>query len=114
MLTKPGKPNGKCDTATLLRGRTYTVRSVKFEKGVPRRVDDETAIGISGKDFLKELEDEADEVPDGEGEVFEKPRFRIDRNVDDPGTYGQTRARLSATREVRTLDRIKPLRRRLG
>ena len=90
---------GKVDTATLIRGRTYTLRSIKFERGVPKVITD--------KAFLEILEDEVDEVPDGEGEVYEKPRFRIDRSVANPEAGGPTVKRLSATREVRKVRRIK-------
>lgn len=92
------KPD-KCNTATLLRGRTYTIRSIKFERGVPKRIDDD--------DFLQILEDEIDEIPDGEGEVYAKPRFLIERDVDDPDRNKKVATRLSATRTVKSGPKVR-------
>lgn len=85
------------NTATLIRGRTYTIRSKKFERDVPEIIDDE--------DFLRELEEEVDEIPDGEGEYYDKPRFLIKRGVPAPEGSGVRRTRLSAEREIKTAPR---------
>jgi hypothetical protein len=77
--------------------------SLRFEHGKPVVIED--------ADILKMLENMYDEIEDGDGEVYEKPRFRIDRGVpmpdgeDDEGKPRiGTRAnpkRLSATRKVK-------------
>lgn len=77
----------RVDTATLIRGQLYTLRhpkstpkdpieSLRFQYGVPVVIDD--------PDILATLEDLEDETIDGEGEMFSKPIFRIDRNVPAP------------------------------
>lgn len=95
----------KVNTATLIRGELYTLRhpkstpdkpldSLRFEYGKPVVIDD--------KDILIELENLHDETTDGDGEVFEKPTFRIDRNVAEPdGGVKRGPKRLSATRTVK-------------
>ena len=77
-------PNRMVTTATLIRGQLYTMRhpdstpqapkdSLRFVAGKPVVIEDKKIVDI--------LENLYDEVTDGEGEVYEKPRFRIDRNV---------------------------------
>jgi hypothetical protein len=106
-------PSKKVNTATLIRGSLYTLRhpnstpqdpkdALRFEYGKPVVIDD--------ADILRKLENMYDEIQDGDGEVYEKPRFRVDRGVPMPtdedesgGGFG-TRAkpkRLSATRKVK-------------
>lgn len=105
-------PTKKVNTATLIRGSLYTLRhpkstpqepkdALRFEYGKPVVIDD--------TDILRKLENMYDEITDGDGEVYEKPRFRVDRGVpmptddDEQPSYG-TRARpkrLSATRKVK-------------
>ncbi len=97
----------KVNTATLIRGQTYTLRhpdnkpqspkeSLRFQRGKPVPIEDSRILSL--------LEDLTEEVRDGEGEVYEKPVFRIDRNVDEPDqAKGPTR--LSATRTVKAKPR---------
>jgi hypothetical protein len=93
----------KANTATLIRGQTYTLRhpdhkpqspkdALRFERGIPVVIEDLRILGI--------LQDMMEEVEDGEGEVYEKPVFRVDRNVDAPEAVGGPK-RLSATRVVK-------------
>lgn len=70
MATKLGS---KRITATLIRGRYYSYKSVKFYKGEPQEVTPE---------FAAELEDLVDEVVDREGELIEKPRFKLNYNAE--------------------------------
>lgn len=74
----------RVNTATLIRGEVYTLRhpkgtakeprdSLRFEYGVP--------VPIADKEILEILENLHDITFDGDGEEFEKPRFRVDRNV---------------------------------
>jgi hypothetical protein len=105
-------PSRKVNTATLIRGSLYTFRhpkstpqdpkdSLRFEYGRPVVIEDQ--------DVLRRLENMYDEITDGDGEVYEKPRFRVDRGVsmpddedDGPGTGTRARpTRLSATRKVK-------------
>lgn len=93
----------KVSTATLIRGQTYTLRhpdnkpsspkdSLRFLRGQPAVIEDTRILAM--------LENLTEEVRDGEGEVYEKPVFRIDRNVDAPDPEkGPTR--LSPTRTVK-------------
>lgn len=103
-------PAKKVTTATLIRGSLYTLRhpdstpqnpqdSLRFERDIPVVIDNPKIVSI--------LENMYDEIADGDGEIYDKPRFRIDRGVpmptDDEDRVG-TRARprrLSATRKVR-------------
>lgn len=79
--------NKRVNTATLIRGEVYTLRhpdntaqspkeSLRFEYGVPVVIDDNRILTI--------LENLIDEVTDGEGEIYEKPRFRVERGVSVP------------------------------
>lgn len=97
----------KVNTATLIRGGVYTLRhpdnkpqspkdSLKFTRNKAEIIEDVKILNMLEK--LKE------EVRDGEGEVYEKPVFRINRNVDAPdgdddGT--PARHRLSSERVVK-------------
>lgn len=106
MATKPGKVN----TATLMRGRSYTQRSKKpinengdmaqrFLRGVPTVVEDE--------EFLSVLESQMDVIIDGEGEQYDKPRFMINRNVDPPeGTAAPRSTRLAPDRKIKKRRRL--------
>jgi len=99
----------KVNTATLIRGELYTVRhpedtpknpkeAFRFKRNVPVVIEDPR--------ILAKLEDEVDETEDGDGEIYEKPRFRIDRGVtapDDETLRGRTR--LSASRSVKSRPR---------
>lgn len=95
----------RVNTATLIRGQLYTLRhpdstpqnpidSLRFERGKP--------IPISEPKILTMLENMVEETEDGEGEVYEKPLFRIDRNVamEDAGNIKKP-TRLSADRSVK-------------
>lgn len=96
-------PLRKVTTVTLIRGQTYTFRhpdnkptspkdSLRFTRGEPVVIEDARIVSI--------LEAMTEEVRDGEGEVYEKPVFRINRNVDAPDEKaGPTR--LSADRTVK-------------
>lgn len=111
MATKSGKVN----TATLKRGRTYTQRSKKpinpsdpdnpiyaqkFERDVP--------VVIETEEFLRALESEMDTLTDGEGEQYEKPRFKIERGVEPPdGAENRPRVtRLSVDRSIKKRKRL--------
>lgn len=102
-------------TATLIRGRVYTLRhpdgtpqnpkeSLRFEKGVPVVIDEPKIAA-----YLEKLHDE---VADGDGESWEKPVFRINRNVPDPreaSTEDEMRPRrVSATRNVKVVGNGRP------
>jgi len=104
----------RVNTATLIRGEVYTLRhpdntakdpkdSLRFEYGVP--------VVIHEKKILDILENLHDLTFDGDGEEFEKPRFRVERNVpapDDTGSNIKRPTRLSADRKVKS----RPVRRR--
>ena len=77
----------RINTATLIRGEVYTLRhpdntaknpvdSLRFEYGVP--------VVVTDKKLLDILENLHDVTTDGDGEEFEKPRFRVDRSVPHP------------------------------
>lgn len=94
----------KANTATLIRGATYTLRhpdhkpqapkdSLRFERGVPVVIEDPRILNI--------LQNMMEEIEDGEGEVYEKPVFRVDRGVDAPDETNKGPKRLSATRVVK-------------
>lgn len=92
---------------TLVRGESYTLRnpkstptaplaSLKFERGIPQYVDDAAV--------LKTLENLADETTDSDGEIYEKPRFLVERNVrraEDAEDAAPRVRRLSPTRTVK-------------
>ena len=102
----------RVNTATLVRGEVYTYRhpdstpqkpidSLRFTYGVP--------VVIEEVKILEILEDLCDETADGEGEIYEKPRFRIDRGVASPVPDNNRRpTRLDSGRSVKK----KPIRRR--
>lgn len=98
------------DTATLVRGKVFAVRipaslqkpgdtlvkPLRFKKGIPVVIDNPAVLDY--------LEDMVDDVPDGDGEIFEKPRFAIERGVEEPednNAYHPRRTRLDAKRSVR-------------
>ncbi len=94
----------RVNTATLIRGAVYTLRhpdstpkepkdSLRFENGVPQI--------IAEKHILEALEDLVDETEDNDGEIFEKPRFKIERNVAAPEDKSPRRTRLDASRPVK-------------
>lgn len=94
----------KVSTATLIRGQTYTLRhpdnkpqspkdSLRFQRNKPVVIEDARTLSL--------LENLTEEVRDGEGEVYEKPVFRIDRNVDAPDEDNTRTTRLSSTRAVK-------------
>lgn len=104
-------PAQKVDTATLIRGEVVSVRLPRhLDKGKPEggpsdpiRFEYGKPVPVKDKDVLKYLEDMTDEITDGEGEVYEKPRFRVDRNVStpEPESTGPRRTRLEANRTVK-------------
>lgn len=63
---------------TLVRGRTYFYKDMRFDVDVPIVVTDEIA------DIL---EQEVAEINDKEGERFEKPFFEVQRKVPRPPKY---------------------------
>lgn len=95
----------KVNTATLIRGKVYSLRhpdntpqnprdSLRFERGVP--------VIIEESHILTMLENLSEEVGDGEGEYYDKPVFRIDRGVDAPEDSSRPKVtRLSPTRVVK-------------
>lgn len=99
----------RVNTATLIRGEVYTLRhpdntaknpveSLRFEYGEPKVITDKKILDI--------LENLHDTTFDGDGEEFEKPRFRVDRNVphpEAPDTSNIKRpTRLKADRRVKS------------
>lgn len=101
----------RVNTATLIRGEVYSLRhpdstakdpkdSLRFEYGVP--------VVITEKKILDILENLHDITFDGDGEEFEKPRFRVDRNVPAPDASASNikrPTRLAADRRVKTRPR---------
>jgi hypothetical protein len=93
-------------TATLIRGQVYNLRhpdskpgapkdSLRFNRGVPIVIDDPK--------IAKMLEEIVDETTDGDGEVFEKPVFKVEYGVEDPTTEAAPRARrLDPDRKIKT------------
>jgi hypothetical protein len=73
--TQPAPVAKGVTTATLIRGRVYFWKNLQFNYGLPVKVDEETGIA---------LEEIHEEVPDGEGEVFEKAFFHVKRNQPEP------------------------------
>ena len=103
----------KVNTATLIRGTILSLRLPDFlQKGTqeepPMRFEYGKPVVISDAKLLDFLEDMYDEIEDGEGEVYEKPTFRVNRGVEEP-TSKNTRKpkRLSAERQVKTRRRRK-------
>ena len=98
-------PIKRVNTATLIRGEFFSHRPfvpkgmqpkepIRFRYGEP--------VVITDQAVLKELEDMYDETTDGDGEIFEKPRFQIARNVMPPEADSGVRRpkRLAAGRKV--------------
>lgn len=93
------------NTATLIRGRMYswrhktlaTMEPIQFKSRIPVVIEDDKILAL--------LEDEIEEVGDGEGEFYEKPRFSIKRGVPRPVDETVTARRLSSERVVRTRPR---------
>lgn len=94
----------RVNTATLIRGELYTMRhpdnkpekpvdSLRFTHGVPVVIKDAKILNI--------LEDIYDETTDGDGEIYEKPTFRIDRGVASPEERKRKPTRLASTRTVK-------------
>ena len=106
-------PIRKVNTATLIRGQLYSLRhpdntpqdpkeSLRFEYGKSKVIEE--------PHILTMLEELYEETKDGDGEVFEKPIFRIDRGVTvDDAPRGRTKTRLTADR---TIVKKRPVRRR--
>jgi len=104
----------KVTTATLIRGQVYTFRHpdyspqnpkepLRFKRGEPKIIEDAKIVTL--------LENLHEEIPDSDGELTEKPVFRINRNVDAPDEEGSTVRRVSADRAVRSVaNGKKPLR----
>lgn len=101
-------PTTRVNTATLIRGEVYTLRhpdntaknpveSLRFTYDVP--------VVIAEKKILELLEDIYDETEDGDGELYEKPTFRIDRGVQPPDDGKRKAKRLDASRSVKTSKR---------
>lgn len=95
----------RVNIATLIRGGTYVVRhpenspanpreSLVFKYGVPKVIEEKRVL-----DYLENL---YDEIEDGDGEVYEKPRFRVERGVSEPELeQGPKPKRLAADRKVK-------------
>lgn len=98
----------RCTTVTLIRGGVLSVRlPVHLQKGEtpaePIRFERNKPVVIDDKTVADWLENQFEEIEDGEGEVYEKPTFRVDRNVPIPGSdepVNRTK-RLSADRQVK-------------
>lgn len=94
-------------TATLVRGQVYNLRHPDNKAGSPvesLRFKRNEPMVIEDPKIAKMLEDIVEETMDGDGEVFEKPVFRVERNVPEPGSdaeAGRPR-RLSADRTIKT------------
>lgn len=74
-------------TATLIRGQTYTLRhpdNTASNPVDPLRFHYNVPVVIHDKRIADMLENLYDEVTDGEGETYEKPRFHVERNVPPP------------------------------
>jgi hypothetical protein len=56
-------------TATLLRGKTYYYKGTRFDKGEP------VSISLS---LAEEIEEINDEVTDKDGEIRQKPCFKVE------------------------------------
>lgn len=95
----------RVNTVTLIRGEVYTFRhpdstpakpidSLRFEYGKPVTVEDPKILSI--------LENIYDNTVDGDGEEYEKPRFKVERNVlEQSSETKRGPTRLSADRAVR-------------
>jgi hypothetical protein len=107
-------PTKMVNTATLVRGKVYTLRhpdnkpqsprdSLRFVKGVPLIIEE--------PHILRLLENLTDDVTDGDGEVFAKRLFRIDRNVPAPESSGddyQEDTRVRSSRVTRNTKELEP------
>lgn len=104
----------RVNTATLIRGEVYTLRhpdgtpkdpkeSLRFEYNVP--------VAISDKRILEILENLHDITFDGDGEEFEKPRFRIDRNVPHPDADTGSNVRRPTRLDPSRKQKIRPRKR---
>jgi hypothetical protein len=93
-------------TATLIRGQVYNLRHPENKAGAPKdslRFKRNEPIVIDDPKIAKMLEDIVEETVDGDGEVFEKPVFRVDRNVAEPADNSTPRVkRLAADRKIKT------------
>jgi len=102
VATAPAKavPTSQVDLvnlATLVRGRVYYHKDVRFDVGKPTVVSDELA---------NILEDLVQEVHDADKEVFEKPLFEVKRGVPRPVPVEERTTRRPAMRLP-----VRPLRR---
>lgn len=99
----------RVNTVTLIRGSLLSVRIPRhLEKGSvpsePVRFERGKPVVIEDKDWLAWFEGQYEEIEDGEGEVYEKPTFRVDRNVPMPGEDEPTRRppkKLAADRQIK-------------
>lgn len=104
----------RVNTAELIRGQLLSLRiPMHLEKGTtpsePLRFERGKPLVIADATILSWLESQMEEIEDGEGEVFEKPTFRIKRNVPAPDSDDRpSRTRLDADRTVKT----RPIKRR--
>jgi hypothetical protein len=97
-------PAQRVNTATLIRGQVLSFRlpkhlQKKIEDAEPIRFAHGKPLPIADTALLKHLEDMHDEIEDGEGEVYAKPVFRIERNVEllDDGSVSRVK-RLASDR----------------
>lgn len=93
--------NRRVNTATLIRGELYALRhpdnspenpkeSLRFKRGEPVVIDDPKILAL--------LEDLYEETEDGDGEIFEKPTFHIERGVSGPADTTKKNVRLKSDR----------------
>jgi len=102
VATAPAKPaptsqGDLVNLATLVRGRVYYHKDVRFELGKPVVVSNELATI---------LEDLVQEVHDADREVYEKPLFLVQRSVPRPVPVDEKVQRRPTTRLP-----VRPLRR---
>lgn len=94
----------KVHTATLIRGQVYTLRHPDFSPQNPKealRFTRGEPLVIEEAHILNKLENMYEEVLDGDGEITEKPVFRVNRNVDAPDDDAPRVRRVSTDREVK-------------
>jgi hypothetical protein len=79
-------------TATLIRGKTYVFRGIKFTRGDAIEVD---------SDIAAELETKVDIVMDLDGEEFEKPLFAVNGFKQSASATSDKKIRRTHRRRVR-------------
>jgi hypothetical protein len=98
----------RVNTATLIRGEVYTLRHPKNTPANPKealRFKRDEPVIIEDTDVLNLLEDLHEETQDGDGEIFEKPTFHIERGVAGPAPTKRKTTRLASSRVQKTRPR---------